>query len=133
MRLFLVRRTRSFIQQNYAKSDEMGRAYLPFADGRRSYFPTRVPATVKFAIDENGDQYSALYADDVVTTISNLHLPRYGLGKYVAPKMERSATPSEREQLARAFSGWGTLDRLLSHQPLQAPGEQRCSLFYPIN
>src|SRR6266436_3530471 len=53
MRLFLVRRTRSFIQDNYAQTDQAsGRTYLVFNDGRRSYFPARVPRTVKFLVDE---------------------------------------------------------------------------------
>ena len=38
MRLYLVRRTRSFIQENYADTQN-GRRYLTFADGTRSYFP----------------------------------------------------------------------------------------------
>src|SRR6266849_1221445 len=38
MRLYLVRRTRSFIQDNYAQTDaETGRKYLLFPDGKRSY------------------------------------------------------------------------------------------------
>ena len=37
MRLFLVRRTRSFIQDNYAQTDQAsGRTYLVFGDGRQS-------------------------------------------------------------------------------------------------
>ena len=56
MRLFLVRRTRSFIQDNYAQTDQAsGRTYLVFSDGRRSYFPARVPRTVKFLIDETNE------------------------------------------------------------------------------
>ena len=40
MRLYLVRRTRSFIKNNYAGTDNSnGRKYLPFSDGTRSYFP----------------------------------------------------------------------------------------------
>ena len=53
MRLYLVRRTRSFIQDNYAEMDqETGRKFLTYEDGTRSFFPTRVPKTVKFAIDD---------------------------------------------------------------------------------
>jgi len=48
MRLFLVRRTRSFIKENYAETDpENGRKFLTFSDGTRSYFPLRSPKTVK--------------------------------------------------------------------------------------
>ena len=40
MRLYMVRRTRSFIQDNYAQTDPAtGRKYLTFEDGTRSYFP----------------------------------------------------------------------------------------------
>lgn len=53
MRLYMVRRTRSFIQDNYATDDPTtGRKYLIFEDGTRSYFPERVPKTVTFTINE---------------------------------------------------------------------------------
>ena len=64
MRLYMVRRTRSFIKDNYAETDpETGRKYLTYEDGGRSYFPDRVPRTVKFTIDETDadDQYARLY------------------------------------------------------------------------
>jgi Helicase conserved C-terminal domain/PLD-like domain len=98
MRLYLVRRTRTFIQDNYALTDkENGRKYLVFEDGTRSYFPTRVPRTVKFKIDEQdrSDQYARLYDDEVVDTINHLVLPRYGLGNYVAPVPHEPPTPAE--------------------------------------
>ena len=103
MRLYLVRRTRSFIQDNYAITDpENGRKYLTFKDGSRSYFPVRVPKTVRFDIDE---QYSRLFANDVVDAINGLELPRYGLGNYVAPSPHTPPTPAEAkvlEDLSRA-------------------------------
>ncbi len=46
MRLFLVRRTRSFIKNNYAKMDNNGKPYLLFPDGNRQYFPDRIPKRV---------------------------------------------------------------------------------------
>jgi superfamily II DNA or RNA helicase len=98
MRLFLVRRTRSFIQENYAETDpENGRKYLTFEDGNRSYFPVRVPKTMKFKIDDNDpdDQYAKLYASDVVDTINSLKLPRYGLGNYVKESHQKPPTQSE--------------------------------------
>jgi len=98
MRLFLVRRTRSFIQDNYAEIDpENGRKYLTFGDGSRSYFPVRVPKTIKFKIDESDpeDQYGKLYAADVVDTINGLNLPRYGLGNYVLESHRKPPTQSE--------------------------------------
>ena len=60
MRLFMVRRTRSFIQNNYARTAEDGRKYLPMSDGARSYFPTRRPRTVGFDLDSETSQYLSL-------------------------------------------------------------------------
>jgi SNF2 family DNA or RNA helicase len=103
MRLYMVRRTRSFIQDNYATLDPAtGRKFLTFEDGTRSYFPERVPKTVKFKIDDGdaADQYARLYAPDVVATINALNLPRYGLANYVAATPHKSPTPAEAKQLA---------------------------------
>ena len=94
MRLYLVRRTRSFIQDNYAATDENdGRRYLTFEDGSRSYFPTRIPRTVQFEID---DQYARLFSNDVVDAINSLELPRYGLGNFIAETP--TVSPTEEEQ-----------------------------------
>ena len=98
MRLFLVRRTRTFIQNNYAQTEPAsGRKYLVFEDGSRSYFPVRTPRTVKFKINEHdpSDQYARLYDDDVVDTINHLVLPRYGLGNYVASNPHEPPTQAE--------------------------------------
>ena len=103
MRLYLVRRTRSFIQENYAKADPVQKhKYLEFADGSRSYFPTRVPKTVKFQVNEKDpkDQYARLFADDVVDTLNHLTLPRYGLGNYQKPSPHQPPTPDESRALA---------------------------------
>ncbi|HTW24460.1 MAG TPA: helicase-related protein [Candidatus Baltobacteraceae bacterium] len=102
MRLYMVRRTRSFIQENYAATDPAtGRKFLTFEDGTRSYFPERIPKTVKFKIDERaaGDQYARLYAPDVVAAINALNLPRYGLANYVAATPHKAPTQAEAKQL----------------------------------
>ena len=102
MRLYLVRRTRSFIKENYACKDESnGRYYLVFHDGNRYYFPDRIPKTVKFSLDENSpnDQYARLYSDPIVSLINNLNLPRYGLGNYIVGNSANMATPEEKKQL----------------------------------
>lgn len=102
MRLYLVRRTRSFIKDNYAKTDpDNGRKYLEFADGTRSYFPERVPRTVKFTLADtrSGGQYAMLYAQDVVDAINSLNLPRYGLANYVAVAADQPPTPKEAKVL----------------------------------
>jgi superfamily II DNA or RNA helicase len=102
MRLYLVRRTRSFIMENYAQTDPAnGRKFLTLEDGRPYYFPGRVPKTSKFTINEKSteDQYAQLYSPDVVGAINALHLPRYGLGNYVAPSPDSPPTRDEARAL----------------------------------
>jgi len=102
MRLYMVRRTGSFIQDNYAETDPTnGRKFLTFENGTRSYFPKRIPKTVKLTIDEHdpADQYARLYAPGVVTSINALNLPRYGLANYGAAALHKSPTPVETKQL----------------------------------
>ena len=85
MRRYLVRRTRSFITENYAETDpKTDRKYLSFSDGTRSYFPTRLPKTLQFTIDDRNpeDTYAQLYSAAVVNIISRLKLARYGLAHY---------------------------------------------------
>lgn len=108
MRLYMVRRTRSFIQDNYAQTEpDTGRKFLTFADGSHSYFPTRIPRTVRFRIDDadSSDQYGRLYSDRVVEAINNLCLPRYGLGNYLVATPHEPPTQVETkvlQDLARA-------------------------------
>lgn len=101
MRLFMVRRTRSFIQQHYAKDDGDKRRYLEMPDGKRSYFPDRQPKTVAFSIDDTdpADRYARLYTEQVVDAINSLRLPRYGLGNYVRPDPEPAPTGAEQKLL----------------------------------
>ncbi len=95
MRLYLVRRTRSFIRDNYSKTDETGRSYLRFDDGSKSYFPDRLPKTIKFTMDSNDpeDQYAKLLSVEVITTINGLMLPRYGLGNYIVENPDAPPSP----------------------------------------
>jgi len=108
MRLYLVRRTRSFIKENYAETDPSnGRKYLTFSDGTRSYFPDRIPRKVEFDFnpDNPKDQYAKLYSQKVVDIINGLNLPRYGLGNYIPEKPVVKPTKEEEviiENLSRA-------------------------------
>ena len=93
MRLYMVRRTRGFILENYAETDpKTDRKFLTFADGTRNYFPVRVPKTLKFDIDP---QYASLFSEAVVDIINGLHLPRYGLGNYEAQTPDQPPTAAE--------------------------------------
>lgn len=108
MRLYMVRRTRGFIQQNYAHNDpDTGRKYLLLEDGSRSYFPVRQPKTVGFAVDEEdpADQYARLYAPVVVDAINDLLLPRYGLANYAARRPSPPVNATEAKVLADLSRG----------------------------
>ena len=110
MKLYMVRRTRSFIQNNYAEVEEQlplekqwqnrpPRQYLEFSDGGRAYFPERQPKTLKFQAEDEGSPYAALYSEDVVEAINGLNLPRYGLGNYAISTRNRKLTADEERQL----------------------------------
>lgn len=108
MSLFMVRRTRSFIRDNYAATDsDTGRKYLTFADGSRAYFPDRTPKRITFTIDETdpNDPYARLYREPVVETINRLNLPRYGLGNYVVSKPKTPPTAAEQKIIADLSRG----------------------------
>ncbi|MDR2199565.1 MAG: phospholipase D-like domain-containing protein [Deltaproteobacteria bacterium] len=108
MKLFLVRRTRSFIKINYAKTDLLtGRKYLEFASGDKSFFPDRSAKKVEFSLDQDDplDQYALLYEDSVVDEINDLNLPRYMLQNYLINNVSISPTITESSiltNLARA-------------------------------
>ena len=109
MRRYLVRRTRSFIMENYAETDpDTNRKYLSFPDGTPSYFPTRVPKTIKFSIDDQNsdDTYAQLYSSAVVNIISNLKLARYGLANYeISEHASESLSQNERTILENLSRG----------------------------
>lgn len=104
MKLFLVRRTRSFIKKYYAKEAPDGRRYLEIAGQPHSYFPERLPKSIKFPTDP-GDQYSRLYSEQMIELMNKLQLPRYGLSQYIKPDKRDEASEADRliiENLSKA-------------------------------
>lgn len=100
MKLFLIRRTRTFIKDNYAKTDpKNGRKYLEFKDGHKSYFPERVPKAIKFKTAD-GDQYSRLYSEQMIGLMESLKLPRYGLIHYLDEKKAKEVSKYENDLIA---------------------------------
>lgn len=102
LKMFLVRRTRSFIRNNYAETDATdNRQYLTLDDGNRFYFPDRIPKRIEYDFDpeDPDDIYAKLFSQDVVDTINRMSLPRYGLGKFIDEKKTGDATPTEKNQL----------------------------------
>jgi superfamily II DNA or RNA helicase len=122
MRLFMVRRTRSFVERNYAFIEcpacqtivtatqeacsncsrvkaKTDRRFLVLEGGARFHFPKRQPKKLEFRIRDKhpDDQYARLYSDVVVDTIKLLHLPRYGLANYLVATLDVPPTASEAE------------------------------------
>ena len=122
MRLFMVRRTRSFVERNYAFTEcpacatvllptqekcpkcerakvKEDRRFLILEGGSRFHFPKRQPKTLQFRIrdSDSNDQYARLYSDKVVDTVRVLHLPRYGLANYLKPTPDTPPTQEEAE------------------------------------
>ncbi len=122
MRLFMVRRTRSFVERNYAFTEcpacatvvlptqdkcpscerqktKDDRRFLILEGGSRFHFPKRQPKALTFRIRDKdpNDQYARLYSDRVVDTIRLLHLPRYGLANYLRPTPDTPPSQDEAE------------------------------------
>ncbi len=100
LKLYMVRRTRTFIKNNYAKLDvEKNRHYLEFANGDRFYFPERLPKKIEYDFNPNdpGDIYAQMYSEDVINRVNQLDLPRYGLGNFINKDVSKSG-PSKEEQ-----------------------------------
>ena len=120
MRLFMVRRTRTFVERNYSFTEcpdcatvllptqdncsQCGRTkttgdrrFLVLEGGTRFHFPKRQPKALKFRIRDKdpNDQYARLYSDAVVDTIRELHLPRYGLANYLKPSPDQPPSRDE--------------------------------------
>lgn len=108
MRLFLVRRTRSFIIKNYAQIDDRnGLPYLTLPSGERMYFPVRKPVSVKFRSDpaDADDPCARLFRDEIVQVIDHLNLPRYGRSLYQKDTLPPDLTDAEHrilDDLSRA-------------------------------
>jgi len=129
MRRYLVRRTRSFIKQNYAVLDvETGLRFLQFSNGNKTIFPQRIPRTLRFNIDPDdpNNGYSRLLDPLVVDAIDELTLPRYALGMYLRSSFSEHPSASELaiiEDLRRArnrlrgFSRTNIFKRLESGGP----------------
>ena len=98
MRLFLVRRTRTFIKENYAQIGADGRKYLVFPDGSQAAFPDRIPSSLKFHTNPD-DQYRRLYSKEMDDMMTSLNLPRYGLSEYINLEAQNAAPLPDRRKL----------------------------------
>ena len=86
MAQFLVRRTRSFIKENYGKKSKSGRYYIEATAEGKKFFPKRIAKTVSYQVDE---QYKRLFSGEVLDIINNLKLARYDLNQYKKKDLTR--------------------------------------------
>ncbi len=107
LKLYLVRRTRTFIKNNYALVDEENpsRRYLLSKDGTRNYFPDRIPKTIRFETAPN-DMFSRLYSEITMDLMGDLNLPRYGL-KARLDHTKIASAPDELRARLEAISSAG--------------------------
>ncbi|WP_420625007.1 helicase-related protein [Candidatus Poriferisodalis sp.] len=82
MSQYMVRRTRRFVEDNYALTDEQGRRYLAFGTGKRFHFPERTPMPVEWDLTEDDPAYE-MTSDRTLDAIRDLRLPRYQLGYFI--------------------------------------------------
>jgi len=82
MSQYMVRRTRRFVEDNYALTDERGRRYLEFGTGKPFYFPERVPLPVDWDLTEDDPAFE-MTSDRTLDAIRDLRLPRYQLGYFI--------------------------------------------------
>ncbi len=106
MRLYMVRRTRTFIAANYTDTDEQGK-YLKMPGSGKWRFPKRVPKNVKYDTGDAADNDIAakFYSPTVEGVIRSLQLPRYALKDYLnlsAPQLKTEAALDVVKRLSRA-------------------------------
>lgn len=121
MSLFLVRRTRRFIKDNYASKDGE-RYFLTFTDGTRFYFPDRLAATIPQSMTAS-DPASIMVSDETLDAVSSLKLPRYSLTRFLLP----DALPTIKEaeilkDLERASGNLLGVTRTMLYKRLSSSG-----------
>ncbi|MGY2119177.1 helicase-related protein [Nocardia gipuzkoensis] len=100
----LVRRTRTFIKNNYSLIDEDGQQYLKFSNGGSFRFPQRIPKPVDHSFGPD-DPAALMAADFTLDTLRALILPRYELGNYISKTTV--LTEAEREFVDNLTRGRG--------------------------
>ena len=103
LKCYMVRRTRTFIKQNYSTYDsEKKQYYLTFNDGGKVYFPDRISKKIEYAFNpkDKKDIYVKLYDENVVKLINSLYLPRYGLGNFIDKDKQANADKEEKRIIA---------------------------------
>ncbi len=124
MSQYLVRRTRRFVEDNYAQTDEDGRRYLQFGTGKPFYFPKRQPSPVERDMSPD-DPALPMASDATLDSIRDLRLPRYRRGDYLDADFIPSSSQEQRllEDLKRSNKGnLGGVTRITLFKRLSSSG-----------
>jgi hypothetical protein len=120
--LYLVRRTRPYLLENYSKTDESGKKYFEYRDGTRFHFPTRkaLPLEYPGGKDDPCDQLASIANFDA---LSAMKYARYQLGQYFAKDFQ-PATPEEQviyDDLQRATASKGFIQTTVLKRLASSP------------
>ncbi|WP_211215543.1 helicase-related protein [Corynebacterium maris] len=99
----LIRRTRSFVVNTYAHTDEHGNRYLQYNNedgtpGQRFTFPKRKAIPIDHSFGED-DPAAKMTSERTLETLASLRLPRYDLASYVHPDAKHKASPEDKQVL----------------------------------
>ena len=124
MSQFMVRRTRRFIEDNYAEKDRNGRKYLTFGRRNRSrfYFPERVARPIERRMRPD-DPAAAMTSDETLNAVKSLRRPRYSFASYLSglPPADE-AELSLLDDLKRARGSVAGFNRVLMFKRLTSSG-----------
>ena len=93
---FLVRRTRPYLEANYAQRDENGEPYFTYRDGTQFRFPNRLALPLEYPGGVN-DPCDRLVSVENFDAIDGMHFARYQLGRYLLDGY--TAANSQEEEL----------------------------------
>ena len=85
------------IIKEYADFDPARKRHYVMRGGERYYFPLREPKRIEFKSAGPTDQYDRLFSDDVVKTVEQLFLPRYGLHPFLVPDAAKLADQAQKQ------------------------------------
>jgi hypothetical protein len=118
----LVRRTRSFIRRNYAKTDSVTESeYLEFPDGTRFAFPERRAHEITHSFGAL-DPAALMTSDRTLDAIAGLRLSRYDLGSYLARGAKHDDEREFIDNLARSRGQVAGFVRTLFYKRLTSSG-----------
>ena len=121
--LYLVRRTRGYLLENYSKTDsKTGEKYFEYNDGTRFHFPKRLPLPLEYPGGPN-DPCDQLVSLKNFEAIEGMTYARYQLGKYFAAdfKPENPAEELLLADLTRATASKGFIETTVLKRLASSP------------